>query len=153
MADPTQDGIALAATLRGHQARISKPAWSPDGSKLASGSEDDFTVRIWSAKNWEILHTFSPREAPVGRIAWSPDGKYRAAGDSDGIVWVWKIDTGDVVRSLDQRSRLGVGNSPVIRCIDWSPDGDEDRDCLRRLYRPTVEPVGRCCSNFLRRAQ
>ena len=36
-------------TLKGHTGDIRSVAWSPDGSRIASGSGDN-TVRIWGAE-------------------------------------------------------------------------------------------------------
>ena len=42
--------------LSGHAGEVSSVAFSPDGSKVVSGSYDN-TVKIWSADNGEVLQT------------------------------------------------------------------------------------------------
>jgi WD40 repeat protein len=48
-------------------------AFSPDGSKLVSASDDD-TVKLWKLDG-TLLRTFSGHSAGVNRVAFSPDGK------------------------------------------------------------------------------
>ena len=44
--------------LSGHAGEVTSVAFSADGSKVVSGSEDN-TVKIWSADNGEVLQTLS----------------------------------------------------------------------------------------------
>ena len=44
--------------LSGHAREVTSVAFSADGSKVVSGS-DDRTVKIWSADNGEVLQTLS----------------------------------------------------------------------------------------------
>ena len=44
--------------LSGHADEVSSVAFSADGSKVVSGSDDN-TVKIWSADNGEVLQTLS----------------------------------------------------------------------------------------------
>jgi len=65
-------GWKKVGRLRGHAKRIQKFAWSPDGSRLATPSEDG-TVVIWDSK------TGTPKAErafgqPALAVAWSPDG-------------------------------------------------------------------------------
>lgn len=69
-------------------------AWSPDGSRLATGRSDDFggggNILIWDAATW----TFSPTVAiskelygsPVDAFFWHPDGSKLAVVKSDGLL-------------------------------------------------------------------
>jgi WD40 repeat protein len=44
--------------LSGHADWVTSVAFSADGSKVVSGSDDN-TVKIWSADNGEVLQTLS----------------------------------------------------------------------------------------------
>jgi WD40 repeat protein len=64
-------------------------SWSPDGTHVASGSQDG-TVQIWNAFTNEappfIYHHHS---GTVYTVAWSPDGNKIASGDANGDIQVW----------------------------------------------------------------
>ena len=42
----------------GHSDWVSSVAFSPDGTKVVSGSEDR-TVKIWNVESGDVLHTIS----------------------------------------------------------------------------------------------
>ena len=42
----------------GHSNGMSSVAFSPDGTKVVSGS-DDKTVKIWNVESGDVLHTLS----------------------------------------------------------------------------------------------
>jgi WD40 repeat protein len=45
---------ACLKVLKGHSDGVLSVSWSPDSSKLASGS-DDYMVRVWDAETGECL--------------------------------------------------------------------------------------------------
>ena len=47
--------LLLFRTLRGHQDKVTRVMWSPDGKSLASGSDDD-TVKLWDASTKTLYH-------------------------------------------------------------------------------------------------
>jgi WD40 repeat protein len=67
--------------LEGHAACVLDLAFSPDGTRLATGAQD-LTVRIWEIPSGRQLVTLHGHAQAVSRLAWSPDGACLASGDS-----------------------------------------------------------------------
>ena len=86
----------------GHSARISALACSPDGTTIASSSEDG-TVKLWST-NGTLLKTLTAQSCPLTALAWSPDGAKIVAGTyyggyydnapGMGLTYLWQAPSG-----------------------------------------------------------
>ncbi|MDX1687201.1 MAG: protein kinase [Candidatus Promineifilaceae bacterium] len=99
--------------LEGHTDWTFDARWSPDGTKLASTS-NDLTVRVWDVASGATLTVFSGHTvSPLG-LDWSPDGTRLVSGDAAGTVLVWDAETGGIV------NRYNLGGYTQV---NWSPDG------------------------------
>jgi WD40 repeat protein len=76
--------------LTGHTEAIRSLAWSPDSSKLVSGSVDR-TLRVWDVAQGKMLYVITGHMGPVRSVAWSPDGKYVASGSEDTTINIWQM--------------------------------------------------------------
>ncbi|MGZ3616224.1 MAG: WD40 repeat domain-containing protein [Ktedonobacteraceae bacterium] len=57
----------------GHLDSVLNVAWSPYGTRIASGSYDT-TVQVWNANNGTRILTYYGHPNPVYSVAWSTDG-------------------------------------------------------------------------------
>jgi WD40 repeat protein len=107
---------ALIATLP-HGGYIDAVAFSPDGERIATGS-DDRAVKLWDRRG-RLLWTAAihPRWAQV--VAFSPDGKRLLAGggDGDAVVSVFDVATGRTALELS-------GHTDYVASARFSPAGD-----------------------------
>ncbi|KAE9385618.1 hypothetical protein BT96DRAFT_791075, partial [Gymnopus androsaceus JB14] len=84
----------LQVLLQGHADRVISVAFSPDGKRIVSGS-DDKSVRIWNAETGR--QEGDPLEGHtdwVTSVAFSPDGKRIVSGSDDNSVRIWNAETG-----------------------------------------------------------
>jgi WD40 repeat protein len=73
-------------------------AFSPDGSRLLSGSADD-TLKLWDASSGECLRTFSGHSLAVVSCAFSPDGSRLLSGSADNTLKLWDATTGECLET------------------------------------------------------
>jgi len=73
------------AALTGHGAGVEALQFTPDGTRVASGSFDQ-TVRIWDADTYDSLLTLRDHEEPVTSLVFSPDGTDLYSSASGGMV-------------------------------------------------------------------
>ena len=103
--------------LQGHDAVIKSVAFSPDGSKIISGSHDK-TIRVWdSSTGIEMLPPLQGHADWISSVAFSPDGSKIISGSFDKTIRVWDACTGD------QRLPPFRGHNDWILSVAFSPDG------------------------------
>ena len=76
--------------LNGHDGSVTSIVFSPDGSILASGS-DDGTIRLWEASGGS--HKSTLEHGSVTSIVFSPDSKMLASGSNNGTIRLWESET------------------------------------------------------------
>jgi WD40 repeat protein len=83
------DGAAFRFGKR-HQDRVSTLAVAPSGHLLASASDRDGQIILWSAGSGdELSHWQLP--CPVNRLAFDPGGRYLATANANGTVYVLRL--------------------------------------------------------------
>src|ERR1700729_3608628 len=111
---PAQDKPEIYVQT-GHGFNITRVAFSPDGTTLASASADK-TIKFWDIASWGELRTLRGPSAQVNGVAFSPDGKLLASASDDKTNKLWDVASGKELRTLN-----GHGN--WVLAVAFSPDG------------------------------
>ncbi|HEY42389.1 MAG TPA: hypothetical protein G4O11_00190 [Anaerolineae bacterium] len=94
-------------------------AFSPDGSTLAAGNEDQ-TIQIWQYSEWgldtELLRSLEGHTGWVWDVTYSTDGMTLASASSDRTVRLWDSESGE-------ESYVLRGHTSTVRRVAFSPDG------------------------------
>jgi eukaryotic-like serine/threonine-protein kinase len=85
--------------FQGHTGQVSCIAYSPDGTRLASGSSDG-TARVWDATTGQTVHVLKGHIDTVTCLAFNPDGKLLATGSEDTTIKLWEVATGKELATL-----------------------------------------------------
>ena len=81
--------LDLVGTLQGHSHFVWSVSFSADGTKVASGSNDN-TVKLWDVTSGECLRTLEGHSSTVFSVSFSPDGTKVASGSDDKTIKIWE---------------------------------------------------------------
>src|SRR5882762_1835589 len=102
-------------TMDGHSDCVNAVAFSPDGTHIVSGSDDN-TLRLWDTVSGAHLNSLEGHSDPVESVTFSPDGTLVVSGSTDRTLRVWDTVTGAHLNTLK-------GHSDYVRSVAFSPDG------------------------------
>jgi WD40 repeat protein/serine/threonine protein kinase len=75
-------------TLKVHTSMVLSVAYSRDGKRIVSGSNDN-TLKVWDAASGQEILTLKGHTGQVKSVAFSPDGKRIVSGSWDNTIKVW----------------------------------------------------------------
>ncbi|MCI0541744.1 MAG: hypothetical protein L0Z50_41635 [Verrucomicrobiales bacterium] len=106
-----RDGLRpFGKPLRGHSGYVPSIAFSPDGTRLVSGSSDH-TLKLWDTAEGIELATLYGHRARVHGVIFSKDGRQIYSTGVDGDVRVWEAPP---LTEID----LSTKSSPIQTLIE-----------------------------------
>ena len=111
----------IVGSMRTHTQEVCGLAWSPDGTYLASGANDN-TLCIFdgaactTTQNCAAKYTLTDHQAAVKALAWSPHERNLLAsggGTADRCIKFWNAASGSLINSVDTGSQ--------VCALQWSP--------------------------------
>ena len=103
--------------LHGHTDTVRGAAFSPDGQRIVSSS-DDTTIRVWDANTGQpIGEPILGHTGWVTSVAFSPDGQTIVSGSHDGTVRLWRLGPDRPVELRIDNAGYGIDH------VRFSPDG------------------------------
>lgn len=124
--------MVIIGRMLHHSQEVCGLAWSPDGTYLASGANDN-TLCITEGANMHTIngsgsaprHVLTDHQAAVKALAWSPHERNLLAsggGTADRCIKFWNAASGSLVNSIDTGSQ--------VCALQWSPF---EKEILSRL--------------------
>jgi cell division cycle 20-like protein 1 (cofactor of APC complex) len=98
----------FSAKLSGHKQEVCGLKWSPDGTQLASGGNDNKLI-LWSSETTQPIAKFSEHKAAVKALAWSPHQRgllVSGGGTADRTIRFWDTQTSSHVKCIDTNSQV-----------------------------------------------
>jgi WD40 repeat protein len=104
----------LRQTIAAHSDWVRCLSFTPDGTKLVSGSFDK-TIKLWQLATGAVIHTLAEHPKGVFALAVSPDGRLLASGSWDDTIKLWNLENGTLLHNL-------VKHKASVRSLAIAPD-------------------------------
>jgi WD40 repeat protein len=88
-------------------------ALSPDGSRLASSSDEN--IKLWDVSAGRVLQKMS-HDDEIHELVFSADGHLLASASTDTTAGIWETETG-------RRLTSSLRHDDVVDAVAFSPDG------------------------------
>ncbi len=111
--------------LIGHTSDVYCLRFHPDGTRLATGGNDN-KILLWDTRTHEKLLELTGHTRYVQALAWSPDGSQLASGSGDYTVRLWEaIPPAACYRAVRETERRVASVEPMVERL-WASAPDAD---------------------------
>jgi WD40 repeat protein len=136
---PDTPFLTNSAILKGSTGAVSSVSFSPDGSRIVSGSANG-TVRVWDSQTGNPIGNPMTEPSEVNSVSFSPNGSRIVSGSANGTVRVWNATSGELLTTLE-------GHIARVFSVSFSPNGSRivsgSADSTVRVWNShTGNPIG-----------
>lgn len=90
---------ALIHSFQDHENGINSARFHPDGTCIASGSNDN-TINIWDIRSQRLIQHYDAHNEAVNSITFAPNGRYLLSSSNDSTLKIWDLRQGHILYSL-----------------------------------------------------
>ena len=110
MATASEDGLAKLwdpttrkekSVLKGHLLGVHSIGISPDGQRLATGSNAKEAIKVWDLSTHRELLNLEGRGAQFRQTIFSPDGNLLVSINGDGMLHVWRAPSLTEIETIE----------------------------------------------------
>jgi WD40 repeat protein len=105
----------LKALLKGHRNVVYGLAFSPDGTRLISGSADQVAI-LWHVEHGALLHRLAGHTDEIYAVGFTQDGSRVATGSYDHDLRLWHVADGQEIARMR-------GHADKVQSLAISRDG------------------------------
>ena len=99
-----------------HLQPVNAVRWSPDGTCVASCSNDK-KIKIFDIRSGRIIQHYDAHSAPITSLSYHPSGKYLVSSSLDSSLKIWDIFNSKILYTVH-------GHQGPINSVAFSRDGD-----------------------------
>ncbi|HUG20586.1 MAG TPA: DUF4019 domain-containing protein, partial [Planctomycetaceae bacterium] len=121
MRQPALPKSDLPRQIAGHEANVRSLAFSPDGTRLLSSSDNGMLL-MHDVATGRQLREFSGHNRSIRSVSFSADGTRVLSSGWDNTIRLWDVATGETIRVIEDgngllhSSRLNAAGNRIISC-------------------------------------
>ncbi|CAD7922457.1 unnamed protein product [Amoebophrya sp. A120] len=101
--------------MQEHVERVNRSLFHPDGTCIASGS-DDRTIKIWDLRRKRLIQHYDAHAGPVLDLDFNSSQNFLASSSTDRTVKLWDLQEGRLLYTL-------AGHEDAVHSVKFSPQG------------------------------
>jgi len=99
-----------------HLSHVNTCRFSPDGTLIASGS-DDKTIKIFDIRSGRLIQHYDAHSDKVNSISYHASGNYLISSSDDSTIKIWDLKMGQILYTVH-------GHQGKIKSVNFSKEGD-----------------------------
>jgi WD40 repeat protein len=114
-------------TLKAHTHWIGSVSISKDGKMAISGSGNDYSRNnnynciLWDLNSGKVLYDLKGHECEIIAVSFSPDNKKAFSCSCDNKFFIWDLNTGERIITLDEHAN----EFKSTKAVTFAPDGNK----------------------------